>query len=366
MENKRYLTEQIITYLGNKRSLLNEIGKEIKTIQKELNKEKLITADLFSGSGVVTRFLKQFSSKIIANDLEKYSYVINDCFLSNADDFDLCKYNIYLNKINDAIINKPIEGIISKYYSPKDDNNIKFGERVFYTRENAIYIDSFRYYIDKFVDEEYKKYFLALLITEASIHTNTAGVFKGFYKDKYTGIGKFGGSAENALNRIKGQIRITYPNLSNYNSEYELYQEDAIKLSKRLKNIDVVYLDPPYNQHPYGSNYFMLNLILDNKMPKEVSEISGIPKDWNHSPFNIKNEALISMNQIIQNLDAKYIVVSYNSEGFITYEEMIEMLEKYGKVNARKIKYNTFRASRNLSDRNIHVNEYLFVLNKEV
>ena len=64
MENKRYLTEQIITYLGNKISLLNEIGKEIKTIQKELNKEKLITADLFSGSGVVTRFLKQFSSKI--------------------------------------------------------------------------------------------------------------------------------------------------------------------------------------------------------------------------------------------------------------------------------------------------------------
>ena len=37
MENKRYLTEQIITYLGNKRSLLNEIGKEIKKIQKELN-----------------------------------------------------------------------------------------------------------------------------------------------------------------------------------------------------------------------------------------------------------------------------------------------------------------------------------------
>ena len=47
---------------------------------------------------------------------------------------------------------------------------------------------------------------------------------------------------------------------SNFDSELEIFQEDTVGLSKKLQNLDVVYLDPPYNQHPYGSNYFMLNL----------------------------------------------------------------------------------------------------------
>ena len=55
-ENKNYLENQILTYIGNKRTLLPHIGKEIKRIQRELNKEKLETFDLFSGSGIVARY----------------------------------------------------------------------------------------------------------------------------------------------------------------------------------------------------------------------------------------------------------------------------------------------------------------------
>ena len=83
MENKDYLSEQIITYLGNKRSLLKEIENEIIKIKKKIKKEKIIACDLFSGSGIVARMLKQHCSKIIANDLEEYSYLINKCYLSN-------------------------------------------------------------------------------------------------------------------------------------------------------------------------------------------------------------------------------------------------------------------------------------------
>lgn len=56
-----YLQDQLITYIGNKRKLLDFIGIAINQIESELNKQKLSTADLFSGSGVVSRFLKQFS-----------------------------------------------------------------------------------------------------------------------------------------------------------------------------------------------------------------------------------------------------------------------------------------------------------------
>jgi adenine-specific DNA-methyltransferase len=364
--NKPYFTEQIITYIGNKRSLLKEINEMICYVKEKTGKKKIVSSDLFSGSGVVSRLLKEHSSLIIANDLELYSKIINECFLSNSSDFDSKEFNEYLKVIQTKINEQPVTGVISKNYAPKDDESIKAGERAFYTHRNALYIDSFRYYIDEVVPDSYKKYFLALLVTEASIHVNTSGVFKGFYKDKNTGIGKFGGTAENALSRIKGDIVIKKPYFSKNECEYRIFQEDTIALSKKLPHMDLVYLDPPYNQHPYGSNYFMLNLVINNEEPHEVSRVSGIPKNWNHSPFNRKNDALKSMDSIISNLNADYILISYNNEGFISYQEMENMLNKYGKVSCKEIVYNTFRGSRNLRERDIHTNEFLFLLEKGV
>ena len=76
------------------------------------------------------------------------------------------------------------------------------------------------------------------------------------------------------------------------------------------------------------------------------------------------NNFLEMLEEIIANLDSKFIVVSYNSEGFIKFNEMSDMLKKYGTLKTVEISYNTFRGSRNLRNRNIHVNEYLFVLEK--
>ncbi len=364
-ENREYLESQILTYLGNKRTLLKYIGEELNIIQTELGKEKLITLDLFSGSGIVARYLKQFSSCVHANDLEKYSYVINSCYLSNQNEFDTEKYYQYLNKLKKEIAKNPIKGVITENYSPVDDKNIKISDRAFYTNENASFIDSMRFYIDKVVPKTYQKFFLARLIIEASIHVNTAGIFKGFYKDKDTGIGKFGGSGENALSRIKGSIDMSAPILSNYETEYHVYQKDANSLVKKLKNLDVAYLDPPYNQHPYGSNYFMLNVILNNKTPKKMSKVSGIPTDWNHSDYNKKATALRSMEDLVKNIDAKYLIISYNNEGFISQEEMENMLKKYGALKTKIIEYNAFRGSRNLNSRELKTNEYLFILHKK-
>lgn len=364
-ENKDFLTTQIITYLGNKRSLIGKIEKEIELISRKLGIEKLVCADLFSGSGIVARMLKKRSSKLIVNDLENYSSVINSCYLINKKDFsrDECEY--LRKKIEESCRLEKLPGIISMNYAPQDDNNIKKGERVFYTHQNAVLIDTYRTLIDKIVsDENLKKFFLAPLVTEASIHVNTSGVFKGFYKDKNTGIGCFGAAGKNALTRIFGKIELKEPVFSNFESELEIYQKDAVLLSKELKNLDVAYLDPPYNQHPYGSNYFMLNLILKNKLDVEISKISGITQDWNRSAFNKPYSALKSMEEIVSNLNSKFIIISYNSEGFISFDEMSEMLKKYGKLKTVEITYNTFRGSRNLRSRDIHVSEYLFVLEK--
>lgn len=370
MENEEFLTSQIITYLGNKRALLPHIEKEIVKIEEILGRKKLICADIFSGSGIVARKLKEHSSHLIANDLENYSKVINSCYLSNKTDFDEKKWEEIKNEIECRTEKSKIEGIISSNYAPKDTENVQPGERCFYSRENALLIDSYRFYIEEILkNDNFSRFFLAPLVTEASVHVNTSGVFKGFYKRKSDGIGCFGGDGKNALSRILGPIQIKKPIFSNFESDLTLYKEDALVLVEKLKNIDVAYLDPPYNQHPYGSNYFMLNLIIENKIPPateaKISRVSGIPSNWNHSSFNRRIKALDSMEKTISALDSKFCIISYNSEGFISFDEMKAMLEKYGKVETVAIDYYVFRGSRNLRNRPLNVNEYLFILEKK-
>lgn len=367
MENKEYLTEQIITYIGNKRSLLNFIDNVIGIVKQELNQDKLSTFDVFSGSGIVSRYLKQHSNVLYCNDLEGYAKTINTCYLTNISDIDeteLEKWYSFLveNLKEDKLISN---GFIRRLYSPKCDDDIQDGDRVFYTVRNAKYIDTARQLLEK-VPEPYKTLFMGPLLYEASTKNNTGGVFKGFYKNSITKRGQFGGNGRHALNRILANIEIKKPVLSKYNCDVHVLQGDSNEICKELPTVDLAYLDPPYNQHPYSSNYFMLNLINEYKEPVNISKVSGIPTDWNKSNYNKKIEALLSLERLCIDLKAKYILISFNSEGFISYEEMVKMLQKLGKVRTFDQKYNVFRACRNLRERNIHVFEYLFLLEKEV
>jgi adenine-specific DNA-methyltransferase len=362
-ENEEYLTQQLITYIGNKRALLGFIGDGVKIVQKKLGKTKLKIFDVFSGSGVVSRFFKQYSNLLITNDLEKYAALINQCYLTNISSINLKELkSIYRYLLNSAKNNLQ-SGIIRESYAPKDEKNIKVDDRVFYTIRNAMYIDTIRQSINN-VPENYKKYFLGPLLSEASIHANTSGVFKGFYKNRETGIGQFGGHNQDALFRITGDIVLPFPVFSNFETDTLICNGDSNNIIKELPEVDLAYLDPPYNQHPYGSNYFMLNLILDYKHPENTSKISGIPDNWNRSDYNKENYAYSALSDLVKNIRAKYVLISFNSEGFIKLEEMKSMLHSIGKLSVLETNYNAVRGSRNLNNRDIHVKDYLYLLEK--
>ena len=107
----------------------------------------------------------------------------------------------------------------------------------------------------------------------------------------------------------------------------------------------------------------MLNLIANGSWPQEISKVSGIPKNWNKSDFNRKKDAFAAMQKTLDNVKASdRMVMSYNNEGFIQYEQMLELLSKYGDVSILSEEYPTFRGCRNLSSRDIHTTEYLFIV----
>ena len=365
VENDKYATSQLITYIGNKRGLVGPIEQAVADIRGRVDGRKLRALDLFSGSGFVSRLLKKHSALVAANDMESYARAVSECYLADRDERLLTEVAEQIERLNAAAAEgAQHDGFIRELYSPADDQNIQLGERVFYSNDNARRLDFFVQEINE-LPPEIRTLMLGPLLSKASVHANTGGVFKGFYKDKNTGIGKFGAAAGDATTRILAPIELQVPILSNVTSEHAVYQEDANALAGQLDEFDLVYIDPPYNQHPYGSNYFMLNLLTNYERPTDVSRVSGIPTDWNRSGYNVRKRALPLLDDLFSRLPARFLLISFNSEGYVSTDEMKAALEPHGQVDEMVMKYNAYRASRNLRNRVIHVTEHLFLLDRE-
>jgi adenine-specific DNA-methyltransferase len=365
-----YIKQPMLTYIGNKRKLINDIEKIIINLKEDIGKGKLVLCDLFAGSGVVSRMMHSHSCKLISNDLEKYSYSVCKAYLDKPSNTDIKKINDHIDKMNNIAINGPFNenGIISNNYAPKDTNNILEGERCFYTRENALIIDTLREYIKNNVEEYLKDYCLAPLLVKSSINNNTAGVQKGFYKDKHTGIGAWGGTGANSNGRITKRIVLDKIIWSEHNSDIHCYNKDSNQLIKELDNdIDICYIDPPYNQHPYSANYHILNTIYVNQIDTStLSKVVGIPNDWTRSVYNKEQSAITGMTDLLKGVmsKCKYAILSYNNEGIIPVKILEEILSTYN-YKKNEIKYDTYKGCRNLKGRSDKVIEIMYTISNK-
>lgn len=363
-ENPAYCTRQLITCLGNKRSLLPRINAVVQRVRRRLGGRKLRCLDAFAGSGVVSRLLKAHADRLVSSDLEDYAVAVGRCYLANRGAVDEAGLDAWVVASNDRVERDEFPpGFIEQMYAPRDESRIRPGERVFYTRENARRIDDYRRMIAS-APAAWHDLLLGPLLSAASIHANTAGVFKGFYKDRRTGIGRFGGSGADALTRIRGTIRLAPPLLSDCECDCHVLQGDANTLARDLRGLDLAYLDPPYNQHPYGSNYFMLNLIVNYRRPERVSRVSGIPPDWRRSGYNVRTRSAELLADLVRHVDASFLLVSFSDEGFVSPREIRGILAKEGRVRTMEVPYAAFRGSRNLRGRPLRVTEHLFLVER--
>ena len=94
-------------------------------------------------------------------------------------------------------------GFIQELYAPKNEDAITADDRVFYTIANARRLDNYRRMMDD-TPPDCRDMVLASLLHKASVHANNGGVFKGFYKNRHTGVGQYGGTSADALTRIRG------------------------------------------------------------------------------------------------------------------------------------------------------------------
>lgn len=374
-----YLTDQLIPYIGNKRKLLPLIGEAIaltglttplalssdaaggayRSAGAYADRAGVVTPpvtffDPFAGSGVVSRFAKSLGFRVIANDWEPYSETINKAYIATNQppEFEnLGGLTAAVEKLNN-LPGRP--GYIATHYCPSDEASYDtLRERMFYTPHNGGRIDAIREQIlrwrkDGVIDEDEESCLLAPLIYQASYCSNTSGVFKGFHKG-------WGGSTKTAWYRIKSKLTLREPVFFDNGQENLVLREDASALADRIA-CDIAYLDPPYNQHQYGANYHLLNTVALWDKPEIAKHISGngakdkaaIRKDWRtlrRSPYCYRSTALEAFRDLVERLQARYLLVSYSTDGIIGLEELLGTLAGRGSLQIVRRQYKRYRVS---------------------
>ena len=350
-----YYTDQIITYMGNKRKILPHIEKIINIVKEHLtvgdaSREKFIVGDGFSGSGVVSRLLKNHASKLYVNDLAGYSKTINDCYLTTPNKVLLTTIKKYIDAANLFVKEKEkenVEPFVQLHWAPAN-NIIKNSDRVYFTRENGRRIDYYRHYINT-IPIEYRQFLLAPLLVEASKHNNCSGHFAAFYKKD--NVGHFGGKNDNDLKRITQNIELPIPLFSSNKCKVSVSQKDTNDWICDLPELDLVYYDPPYNKHPYHIYYFLLDVINNWDTDVEIPDtFRGQPLGWTASAYNGQAKAIKAFEDLIKNTRAKFILVSYNNHGIISETQMKTILNKYGTVTENLIEHNTYNRLKGIAE----------------
>jgi len=333
-----------MNHIGSKFKLSSWIKDEIKQIVGNDLSNKVF-CDMFAGTGIVGRTFKKDVKKVIANDLEHYSYVLNRNYIQNHK--EIKNKEIYIDKLN----NLPLidNGFIYQNYCMGSGS-----DRQYFSDENGKKIDTIRtkikeWYDKNEIDDDLYYFLLASLIESADKVANTASVYGAFLKH---------------IKKSASKELILEPACFIENDNFhQVFNEDSNELIKKISG-DILYLDPPYNQRQYSANYHLLNTISKYE-PFTPKGKTGLP-GYNRSSYCKKSEVKRSFKELIKNADFKYIFLSYNNEGLMSKEDVKSIMQKYGKYDLKIKEYQRFKADKT-NARNHKANttfEYLYILEK--
>ncbi len=244
-----------MNYIGSKLRLSSFIYDTIKQVAGT-DLSLCTFCDLFAGTGTVSLLFKNEVKKIIANDREYYSFVLNKAHLKNS----VISFSDYCLLIQELNFLSGTSGFVFQQYA----ENGKAG-RLYFSERNGKRIDAIRLKIEQWknsgtINENMYFLLLASLIKSADKVANTASVYAAYLK--------------NFKQSAKQEIQLCPVSFENsINTECEVYQEDSNQLINKIEG-DILYLDPPYNRREYASNYHLLNTIA-------LYDTSFIPKGKN-------------------------------------------------------------------------------------
>jgi len=303
----------VIKYLGSKRTLVPLLT------QLAVSSGAKTALDLFTGTTRVARGFKENGLNVTTVDTASYSQVFAKTWIelnkSACDQRELDDALAFLSAV------KPQAGYFTKafcedarYFQPKN------GERVDAMRDA--------------IDQIYRKTWLfepllASLILAADRVDSTTGIQMAYLKQW--------------ASRANNPLELQSPGLIDGSGRAIL--GDALEVVKQLDSVDLAYLDPPYNQHRYFANYHIWETLVRWDAPESygiANKRQDVRTDVNRSPFNSKPNMAPALEQLIKDVRAETIVLSYNNESWLDRDQLIEMCRSKGEVRVIDVSFRRY------------------------
>ena len=293
----------MIKYLGSKRTLVPVLSKLAQASGAQTS------LDLFTGTTRVAQAFKQLGHHVTAADLATYSHVFAKTWI------ELDASTLNLRELTDAHAHlNSLEGI-DGYFTKSFCEDARY-----FQPKNGQKVDAMR----NLIEVEYKDswlYFplLTSLILAADRVDSTTGIQMAFLKQWSS--------------RSNSDLVMKDPGL--LTGSGSAVQGDALEIASKLAEVDLAYLDPPYNQHRYFANYHVWETLVRWDAPDSYGVANkriDVREDTTKSAFNSKKTMASSLANVVADLKCETMILSYNNESWLSREELFSLVEPKGKV----------------------------------
>jgi len=343
-------------FIGCKENLLDFIETFVK--QKDIRGN--IFCDLFSGTGSVAKHFKKLGYKIISSDLLFFSYVLQKVYIEQNQYSKFAKLlkHLKIDPVEETLFTSDsqsakeiikylnnlegVEGFIYKNYSPEGTQGQTYS-RKYFTGDNSKRIDAIREKIEEWkksnlINEQEYYFLLASLIEAVPFVANISGTYSAFLKewDK----------------RAFKKLTLEVPEIIKSDEIHKVYHEDGLKVLDQVKGVDILYLDPPYNERQYAPNYHILETIAKWDKP-EIKGITGMRSYENQkSEFCNPKTGIKALGEIINKGNFKHLLLSYNDDGIMPESEILKLFNKVGKSEITEQNYQRYKSNSNGEQKN--------------
>jgi adenine-specific DNA-methyltransferase len=298
----------VIKYLGSKRAMVPLLGDIAARVGART------AVDLFTGTTRVAQEFKRRGLLVTATDVATYSQVLSDCYIAtDAADVDLQYLDNELKRLA-ALPGRP--GYFTRTFCE---------EARFFQPRNGARVDAIRDAIE--ADHRGTPLFpilLTSLMLAADRVDSTTGLQMAYLKEWAA--------------RAHQDLELRRPEL--LAGAGRTVGGDAMDTVDTLEPVDLVYLDPPYNQHRYFTNYHIWETLVrwDEPATYGVARKRIDSRDEStKSVFNLKREMPAALADLLCRARAEVVVVSYNDESWVTAEQMTGMLRDAGHEDVRML-----------------------------
>ncbi|MDR1825918.1 MAG: DNA adenine methylase [Bifidobacteriaceae bacterium] len=300
----------MIKYLGSKRVLVPVLGAIAGAVAARN------AIDLFTGTTRVAQEFKRRGLYVTAVDTATYSEILAQCYIAtDADAIGQAELTAALQELQDL---PPRPGYFTQTFCE---------EARFFHPKNGARVDAIRGRIEeRYRDTALYPILLTALMEAADRVDSTTGQQMAYLKQW--------------AHRALGDLELRSPAL--LPGPGRALRGDALAVAPSLPPADLAYLDPPYNQHRYFTNYHIWETLVRWDAPETYGvarKRADAKKDHTKSTFNSKRTMPQALRQVITAVPARVVVASYNDEAWVTPEQMLTWLREAGHDDARLVAF---------------------------